>query len=378
MEADDSLGSLWAAAEEARIGIEATGNALDPDYGPKLADVIAKYATIQTHISSLSLFSPNESLEDLTTVTLQYLLCPARLASLTMRIPSESPSARKSIIARARSHYEGFLNLLSSYSLLSDAPLATGAPTHASLFKAYIENPADFSMTPSSDPNARRTSKMANYKAEKELKSKLNYLVRHPSYAAGIAGTGPADEDAVRKVYLAQIEMTAHEAFHSLDGINQEAQILFMAPDPDARHGSGRADEDARRRQGAVGGLGDSDYSDRLDRPLQDITAANKAPLLSSSGKPLRPFTLVGARQEMARGVFRPGHNLPTMSIDEYLEEEKRRGNFIEGGGEASFARPEPDEDNMEKADEETYKARAWDEFTEANPKGAGNTLNRG
>lgn len=66
------------------------------------------------------------------------------------------------------------------------------------------------------------------------------------------------------------------------------------------------------------------------------------------------------------------------MSIDEYLEEEKRRGGIIEGGGEQSGIRPEPDEDNFEKADAETMKAREWDEFTEANPRGAGNTTNRG
>ncbi|KLU86273.1 hypothetical protein MAPG_05289 [Magnaporthiopsis poae ATCC 64411] len=98
------------------------------------------------------------------------------------------------------------------------------------------------------------------------------------------------------------------------------------------------------------------------------------------SGRPLQPFTIVGDRDraELARGVFRPGHNLPTMSIDEYLEEERRRGGIIEGGGEASGVVPEPDEDDIEKADAEMYKARAWDEYVEANPRGSGNTLNRG
>lgn len=66
------------------------------------------------------------------------------------------------------------------------------------------------------------------------------------------------------------------------------------------------------------------------------------------------------------------------MSIDEYLEEEKRRGGMIEGGGEQSGIRPDPDEDNLVLADEETMKARAWDEYKEENPKGAGNTVNRG
>jgi hypothetical protein len=66
------------------------------------------------------------------------------------------------------------------------------------------------------------------------------------------------------------------------------------------------------------------------------------------------------------------------MTIDEYLEEEKRRGGIIEGGGEASGIRPEPNEDDLIAADAETLKARAWDEFKEDNPKGSGNTLNRG
>jgi hypothetical protein len=66
------------------------------------------------------------------------------------------------------------------------------------------------------------------------------------------------------------------------------------------------------------------------------------------------------------------------MTIDEYLEEERKRGGIIEGGGAQSGIRPEPNEDDLEKADEETMKARAWDEFKEENPKGSGNTLNRG
>jgi len=87
------------------------------------------------------------------------------------------------------------------------------------------------------------------------------------------------------------------------------------------------------------------------------------------------------------------------MTIDEYLEEERARGGIIEGGGAASGLSPEPDEDNYEKGDAETMKAREWDEYVEANPKyvppllitnliirkllltmhrGSGNTLNRG
>lgn len=110
------------------------------------------------------------------------------------------------------------------------------------------------------------------------------------------------------------------------------------------------------------------EYSDRLDR-RDMLSASNKGPILSTGGKPLRPFTLLDSRQTVKDGVFRPGHNLPTMTIDEYLEEERARGGIIEGGGEASGLSPEPDEDNYEKGDAEIMKARDWDEYVESNPK---------
>jgi len=108
------------------------------------------------------------------------------------------------------------------------------------------------------------------------------------------------------------------------------------------------------------------------------VGGGKAGPILSKDGKPLKPFVLLDRRKQIQDGVFKPGHSLPTMTIDEYLEEEKRRGGIVEGGGEQSGIRPDPDEDNIEKADEETTKAREWDEFKEANPKGSGNTLNRG
>lgn len=119
------------------------------------------------------------------------------------------------------------------------------------------------------------------------------------------------------------------------------------------------------------------EYTERLDGPVTLAGLGRRGgPLLSPSGKPLQPFTITDKRSQLQQGVFRPGHNLPTMSIDEYLAEEHRRGGIIKGTGDEP--KPEPDEDNMAEADAATMKAREWDEFVEANPKGAGNTLNRG
>lgn len=192
----------------------------------------------------------------------------------------------------------------------------------------------------------------------------LQHLIHNPSAFQN-------DEDALRQLHLTKISLCVHQTFASLESLAQELQILALAP-PTPPPNAGSATDDSRQRDRRGDG-----YSERLDAPLAGLTNRT-GPILSADGKPLRPFTLLDNRQRVQQGVFRPDHSLPTMSIDEYLEEERKRGGIIEGGGEQSGIRPEPDEDDMEKADVETMKARAWDDFKDDNPKGAGNTMNRG
>ena len=148
--------------------------------------------------------------------------------------------------------------------------------------------------------------------------------------------------------------------------------LLAMAPPTPAPTQSNGATSDTREKE-----RNPDNYSERLDTPSL-LAASNKGPLLSAQGKPLRPFTLLDKRTQLQAGVFRPDHSLPTMSIDEYLEEERKRGGIIECGGPQSGIKPEVDEDDMEAADRATMKAREWDEYVEANPRGSGNTSNRG
>lgn len=157
---------------------------------------------------------------------------------------------------------------------------------------------------------------------------------------------------------MTELERFTHSALQELEAISKELVVLpANRPAPEVAETDGR--QSSRNT---------AEYSDRLDRPLTELLN-NGGPILSRDGRPMKPFMLLDTRQKLQNGVFRPGHNLPTMTIDEYLEEERRRGGIIEGGGEASGRSPTPDEDNLEKADAETMKARDWDEYVEANPK---------
>ncbi|KAI0204786.1 TAP42-like family protein [Astrocystis sublimbata] len=355
-----TLKSVYQAAEGKRLAIEASYEINSSSYQDDVAAAIQQYEDCVRIIDKISLFSSNESLEDVATSDLPYLLVLHYIAELVQKVSSSSPLERQGILGSARESYERFLHVLDSYSILS--------PQDSKLFGEYNEDPSGFSTVSTTDPNARRNAKIANFKAEKQLKQKLEYMRSSPRYLED-----GGDEEAVRELYLANIALSVHMVFQGLEGINREVQVLAQAPIPLIPQHTA-VEQDERRRGESTG---NDDYTERLDIPLQ-FGAGFKGPLLSKGGKPLRPFTLVGDRQELRNGVFRPGHNLPTMSIDEYLEEERRRGGIIEGGGEASGRQPEPDEDDMDKADQETMKAREWDEFKEANPRGSGNTLNRG
>ncbi|KAL9090001.1 MAG: hypothetical protein Q9165_005530 [Trypethelium subeluteriae] len=342
-EESQTLSALYTDAEKRRAEIEAVIDSNTTAFQQNLSSAIAV---------------PNETLEDVSSKDIEYFLINYRRAELHLKSQRQD---RATILREALAAYEAFVQLLDQYDILSR--------DNARLFSHWKESPERFSTAATTDAARRRETKIARFKQEKELKRKLEYLQRNPEALHN-------DDAALRQLYLLEIEFATHQTFQSLESIIQELQILRLAP-PEQVPDSVARSNDSRERNGVSGPS--NSYSERLDHPISQLSAnGNAGPILDRSGRPLRPFTILDNRQRLRDGVFRPDHSLPTMTIDEYLEEEKRRGGIIEGGGPQSGIRPEPDEDDMDKADEETMKARAWDNFKEDNPKGSGNTLNRG
>jgi immunoglobulin-binding protein 1 len=81
---------------------------------------------------------------------------------LVLRVSGKN---RKATIQSARDAYEKYLGLLDHYDILSSAD--------KKLYNDYTESPNKFSTISTTDPNARRATKIANFKLEKELKKKL-------------------------------------------------------------------------------------------------------------------------------------------------------------------------------------------------------------
>ncbi|KAM3446887.1 hypothetical protein MY3296_009252, partial [Beauveria thailandica] len=243
-----SLKALYASAESARSALDTHHpDARAPAFATALAATLALYARCRALVAAASLFSPNETADDVATPALPYLLLDLRLADLVQRTPYESPPQRALVVRRARAAYESFLALVDSYGLV------TGR--HAKLLGRYTEEPQTFAVaaaatTTGGDMAARRDAKIAAYNAERELKQKLETLRNDARYSAE---NGGGDEDVVRQVHLAAVEFGVLAALQGLESLNREMEMLAMAPEqpPPTTQDNGAAnDTDSRHRRG--------------------------------------------------------------------------------------------------------------------------------
>jgi hypothetical protein len=148
-------------------------------------------------------------------------------------------------------------------------------------------------------------------------------------------------EDASRERYICQVRMHAIEAATELESIKAEVELLKSA--------------NRAFTQEKVS----------FDKPVGSVS------------KITQPFVLLKDRQKLVKDVFRPGHSLPTMTIDEYLQLERQRGGILPVSGKTPSVE-ENDDDDDEIVDRKTMKDRQFDLFKDDNRRGWGNTYNLG
>ncbi|KAJ3715711.1 serine/threonine protein phosphatase PP2A-associated protein [Lentinula raphanica] len=342
--------------------------------------------TLQSRIAGLSLFSPNETLEDISTRDLVYLLVPYVHAQVQDRVKTVSKDERLPSLVLTKNLLLNFLQNLDNYEIIPETQL--------------------------SNPASRRELKIKQYQTEKDLRARIETIrkrrdQRPPStqtngstndfdLIASLLLTNTEEEeeeddsstdDIVRETTLLLIRVFFAQAQNQLQNIEQELELLRNAPSSPPTTIAQQEMEDKRGKRKES-----EDNMWKLDAPAPKVGA--NGPLLDEAGKPLQPFTILpsGAadRARLQAQVFGPGHNLPTMSIDEYLEIERQRGKFISGGGAASQNAPTTSEqlaldaemdgtvEGEEKAEAKRIKDENWARFTDENPRGAGNTMNRG
>ncbi|RKO93001.1 TAP42-like protein [Blyttiomyces helicus] len=290
-------------------------------------------------VRSLGVFSSNETLEDINTSDLRYLLVDAYLGEVALKIVD---SDRAKTLQAAQTYLKRFLATCEQHGALSDED------------KSYLDGEIS---GVAKDADRRRMEKIARYRREKATKDKLK--VSKPNDET-------IDEELDREMILVTVDLMIQRAIESVKMIRDE--IIMVEQMRRARE----REELERERGGRSEGTAAVDLRER-GRGLVDRTG----PVLAPDGKLLRPFVLTNRREDLQKQVFRPGHNLPTMTLDQYFDNEVKRGNVLSGGTErpAKYVPEDTDEDAI---DAETIKARQWDEFKDDNPRGWGNRMNKG
>jgi hypothetical protein len=355
-----------------------------------VASALSELALCASLIVHLAVLSPNETLDDLTASTLRCLLVPALQGDCELQVRTTSTIARRDALNKAQRAFRRFIDQVQDYDVVPRELRAVLAGPSAAL----------------SNPMQRREAKIAQFKAERDLKARIADL----SVARGRTGVNDPlaedeDDEHERELVIAQIRLHYTRANAQLGSIDMELEVLAAMPMHDPANPPNTGEKKPE----------DADLSWRLDRLSTGLPRTG--PVLSSQGRVLRPFTILpsatgqaslDARIRMQDSVYGPSHRLPTMTIDEYLEQEAARGNILSGGGAAGAAEQEHNSarekerremDNAEaEGVEEAERERevrwisafvvvrsglmvrqiAWDAYKDEHRRGEGNRIGRG
>ncbi|XP_020584807.1 PP2A regulatory subunit TAP46 [Phalaenopsis equestris] len=344
-------------------------------------------------VSKLGLFSSNETVDDVSTTNLKYILVPFYLGELTEKLAKDD---RIEIIRRSYAQFKEFISICEALELVPEEEIVS-------------------SKTGSTDLAAARAKKIARFKRQKAADAKLQEIKerkerRGRSLRASALSTPieAGEEDLLdddgeeREAWLATISLAICKAFDLLDMLKKEEEMLVAVKERSSQEGNddfAREVLDERTQKAEMWHKTAASRAPFL-KPSQPITCATFAQdVIEGRAKaseahehkhhPLifGPASLIGGkltseRERMAAQVFQPGYRLPSMSIEEAgLREmeimnkwQERNTKLMEEANSSWHKDGSRREDEDEEDDDEAQeKARAWDDWKDDHPRGAGN-----
>ncbi|KAI9571419.1 TAP42-like protein [Boletus coccyginus] len=351
-----------------------------------IQDTLSDLIQLTSRVTSLSLFSPNEIIDDISTPDLAYLSLPFILAEVQNRVRTTDTVDRTNNLTQVQRHLNMYTSGLETYNIVPETERVL-----------YGQQPSSIG-----DAAKRREVKIRQYKAEKDLRTRIEVIRRRRRQLVSEDRLSndfdlvaslllPSEDDAedletddiLREATLLLLRLFYAQACAQLESVDQEIWLLRNAP-PLPPLPKPPSDERQNKTKDQEG-MWKIDAAPELSK---------RGLLLDPHGKPLQPFTILPAnaldRARIHAQVFRPGHRLPTMTIDEYLEVERQRGGILSTGGPSSEAKPTLSEQltidseidgtglGELKAEEQRHKDEQWAQYKDTHPRGAGNTMNRG
>ncbi|CAA0824691.1 PP2A regulatory subunit TAP46 [Striga hermonthica] len=390
--------SLPVLFEQSRkIHQAASDSSVDQDAVTKGCEQLSR---CEEMIGKLGLFSANETKDDISTAKLKYLLVPYYLGELTERSARED---RIQVLKNSQAKLKEFISFCEAMELVPEEEL---------------ESYARASGGTSTD---RRAQKIARFKRQKAAESKLLEIRerkerRGRSTKASTLSTrvevGEEDNEdddgeEEREAWLTTISLALCKAFDLLEMLKKEEEMLLAIKERQSQQEGeneiSRSILDERAKK-AESWHRDAASRARFTKPAAPITCATFAQDVLEGRAQISqahehkhqpmifgPASLVAQnptseREKIAAQVFQPHYRLPTMSIEEAgLKEmeimnkwQERNVKLMEEANSSWYndnrqPRPSEDDDDDKDDDDAQEKARAWDDWKDENPRGAGN-----
>ncbi|CAG9796880.1 unnamed protein product [Diatraea saccharalis] len=330
---ETSLKNIFDQAMKLFDNIENSNEATNSDpVQMTIKSAISKLEKATNLVSVSGMFSKNESLDELPTETLQYLLLPALLGTLTLKLVGPP---RKELIDVAEIYFKDFLQRCKDYGVTDVEVPQTTEGTEVALPRPQSEQAKIANMVLS------REAKIRRYKEMKELKEKLSTLSKAMSLPS-------VDDETKRNYFTTMLLSYVSQALDEISSIEQEKPLLeYMekhAGEPKPK-----------------------------ERPRT----------------PLRPVIIT--RDAVQKAVYGAGYPaLPSMTIEEFYDQRVRDGIFPASGtniAHTNIQSTEADADEEEKIRkerleeeddlEELERKRNMDEYKDDHRRGWGNRHNR-
>ncbi|XP_028160922.1 immunoglobulin-binding protein 1b [Ostrinia furnacalis] len=329
---EESLKNIYDQAMKLFDSIESGSEATNSDaVQMSIKSAISKFEKATNLVSLSGMFSRNENLEELPTETLQYLLLPALLGTLTLK---RSGTPRKDLIQVAEVYFKDFLQRCKDYGV-TDVEVPATSDSQGTVARTQSEQAKIASMV------MTREAKIKRYKEMKELKDKLSTLSK--------AMASPSvDDDTKRTYFTTLLQNYVNQALDELSSIEQEKPIL--------------------------------EYMEKH--------AGEPKPSKAPPRTPLRPVIIT--RDAVQKAVFGAGYPaIPSLTIEEFYDQRVRDGIFPGGTNipHQTIQNTETDGDEEERIrkerlveeddPEELARQRGMDEYKDDHRRGWGNRHNR-
>lgn len=299
-------------------------------------------------IDSLSLFSSNESIDDIATVDLKFLLIPAYLAKIMISIECEHN--RLETFKQAKVYALKFFKLITQYGLGNDEIEKE--------IRSDGKMPELKGSSSLHEAMRSRDEKIANYKRRQQLDEIISELERRIETQDNI------DDEVNREYYMKLLQRWIED---SLDCLKSEINMGLIF---EANRNEGECQKESARPE--------SKKSENTFSPKGALTIVkdNIQKQVYGLGYPSRPTVTVDEfiSQKIEKGdlAFQQHKEIYSNSLQRYAEQPNlRRDQEEEDAIEAEKKAQEDDAQELERK-------RRWDEFKDENPRGSGNRHNMG